>query len=86
MEAFLSDGLRTLLITLPIREMSERTPRWPGHVERIRPLVESGRFVEEMRAHCVVTPPDDLVALLARVRLRSTSCTSMPNRRGRGRF
>ncbi len=68
MEAFLSDGLRTLLATLPIRDMSERTLRWPGHVEAIRPLVASGRLVEELRARCVADPPDDLVALLVRVR------------------
>ena len=69
MEAFLSDGLRTLVTTIPgILDMSERTLRWPGHVERIRPLVDSGRFLDEMRAKCVADPPDDLVALLVRVR------------------
>ena len=33
MESFLSDGLRTLLFTLPrVRDMEEKTLRWPGHV------------------------------------------------------
>jgi len=68
MEAFLSDGLRTLMTTLPIRDMSERTLRWPGHVSAVQPLLASGRFLDEFRARCVTDPPDDLVALLVRVR------------------
>jgi lysine 6-dehydrogenase len=68
MEAFLSDGLRTLMTTLPIRDMSERTLRWPGHVAAIQPLLASGRLVDEFRARCVTEPPDDLVVLLVRVR------------------
>ena len=47
MESFLSDGLRTLLETMPeVPNMSERTLRWPGHVDAIRPLVASGRLVQ----------------------------------------
>jgi saccharopine dehydrogenase-like NADP-dependent oxidoreductase len=68
MEAFLSDGLRTLMTTLPIRDMSERTLRWPGHVVSIQPLLATGRFLEEFRSRCVTDPPDDLVVLLVRVR------------------
>jgi lysine 6-dehydrogenase len=69
MEAFLSDGLRTAIDTLPgVPNMSERTLRWPGHVEAVRPLIESGRFLEEMRARCVVEEPRDLVAMMVRVR------------------
>jgi saccharopine dehydrogenase-like NADP-dependent oxidoreductase len=68
MEAFLSDGLRTLMTTLPIRDMSERTLRWPGHVVSIQPLLATGRFLDEFRTRCVTDPPDDLVALLVRVR------------------
>ncbi|MBI1799818.1 MAG: hypothetical protein HYR73_09055 [Candidatus Eisenbacteria bacterium] len=69
MEAFYSDGLRTALSTLAeIPEMGEKTLRWPGHVEAVRPLVESGRFLEEFRARCSATPPADLVALLVRAR------------------
>jgi saccharopine dehydrogenase-like NADP-dependent oxidoreductase len=68
MEAFLSDGLRTLMWTLPIRDMSERTLRWPGHVASIQPLLATGRFLDEFRNRCVSDPPDDLVVLLVRVR------------------
>jgi saccharopine dehydrogenase-like NADP-dependent oxidoreductase len=64
MEAFLSDGLRTLLFTMPdVRDMEEKTLRWPGHVEQIRPLLASGRLVEEFRVQCVVQPPRDRVVM-----------------------
>src|SRR5439155_20257809 len=64
MEAFLSDGLRTLIDTHPeIRDMSEKTLRWPGHVEAIRPLLAEGRLVETIRARCTLDPPEDLVVL-----------------------
>lgn len=69
MEAFLSDGLRTALDTFPgVPVMEERTLRWPGHAEAVRPLVESGRFLAEFRAKCTVDEPRDLVAMLVRVR------------------
>ncbi|MBN1952204.1 MAG: saccharopine dehydrogenase NADP-binding domain-containing protein [Bacteroidales bacterium] len=45
LEAFNSDGLRTLIHTLPhIPNMKEKTLRYPGHVEYIRVLKESGFF------------------------------------------
>jgi len=69
MEAFYSDGLRTLIDTLPgVPAMGEKTLRWPGHVDAVKPLVESKRFVGEFRARCVVDEPRDLVALVVRVR------------------
>jgi lysine 6-dehydrogenase len=69
MEAFYSDGLRTLLETLPgVREMGEKTLRWPGHVAAVRPLVALGRLVDELRAQCEADPPRDLVALVVRLR------------------
>ena len=65
MESFLSDGLRTIIDTMPkVREMSQRTLRWPGHVEAVKPLVESGRFLDEFRARCIEYPPRDLVAMM----------------------
>ena len=71
MEAFLSDGLRTLLETLPeIPDMEEKTLRWPGHVESVQPLLREGRFVAEIRARCQSVPPRDLVVLLVRARWR----------------
>jgi saccharopine dehydrogenase-like NADP-dependent oxidoreductase len=69
MEVFLTDGLRTLLETLPgVPVMVERTLRWPGHVAAIRPLLDSGRLVEELGQRCRANPPRDLVVLRVRVR------------------
>jgi len=44
LEAFYSDGLRTLLKTLAgrVKTMYEKTLRWPSHVEKIRLLRELG--------------------------------------------
>lgn len=67
--AFYSDGLRTLMDTLPgVPEMGEKTLRWPGHVEAVQPLVAEGRLAEELRARCTLDPPEDLVVLLVRAR------------------
>jgi saccharopine dehydrogenase-like NADP-dependent oxidoreductase len=67
MEAFYSDGLRTLIHTLPgVREMGEMTLRWPGHVEAIQPLLQAGTLREELRARCTLDPPRDLVAMVVR--------------------
>jgi saccharopine dehydrogenase-like NADP-dependent oxidoreductase len=67
MEAFFSDGLRTALETLPdIRDLGEKTLRWPGHVEAIQPFLRAGRLRDELRARCTDDPPRDLVALVVR--------------------
>lgn len=44
MEAFLTDGLDTLLHTMRgrVKVMDEKTVRYPGHAERIRTLIETG--------------------------------------------
>lgn len=42
LEAFNTDGLRTLLYTLAVPEMKEKTLRYPGHAEKIRLLRETG--------------------------------------------
>lgn len=48
LEAFNSDGLRTIIHTMPdIPNMKEKTLRYPGHVEYIRVLKESGFFSED---------------------------------------
>jgi lysine 6-dehydrogenase len=45
LEAFNSDGLRSLIHTMPhIANMKEKTLRYPGHVEYIKVLRESGFF------------------------------------------
>jgi lysine 6-dehydrogenase len=42
LEAFVTDGLRTLLRTSRAPELMEKTLRWPGHAQRIRLLRDSG--------------------------------------------
>ena len=45
LESFNSDGLRTLCFTMPhIPNMKEKTLRYPGHVDKIRILRETGFF------------------------------------------
>jgi saccharopine dehydrogenase-like NADP-dependent oxidoreductase len=43
-EAFLTDGLRSLARTLKVPFMRERTLRWPGHADLIRDLHAIGMF------------------------------------------
>ncbi|MFU8796050.1 MAG: saccharopine dehydrogenase family protein [Dehalococcoidia bacterium] len=47
LEAFNTDGLRTLLKTVRIPNMKEKTLRYPGHSEYMRVLRESGFFDKE---------------------------------------
>jgi lysine 6-dehydrogenase len=48
LESFNSDGLRSIIYTMPhIPNMKEKTLRYPGHVEYVRVLKESGFFSEE---------------------------------------
>jgi lysine 6-dehydrogenase len=44
MEAFLTDGLATLLYTMKgrVRVMDEKTVRYPGHAQQIKTLIETG--------------------------------------------
>jgi len=45
LESFTTDGLRSILFTMPhIRNMKEKTLRYPGHAEYIRVLKECGFF------------------------------------------
>ncbi len=44
LEAFNSDGLRSLMWTLDVPNMKEKTLRYPGHAERMRMLRETGYF------------------------------------------
>ncbi len=48
LEAFNTDGLRSLLYTMPhIKNQREKTMRYPGHVDIILSLKESGFFSED---------------------------------------
>jgi lysine 6-dehydrogenase len=47
LEAFNSDGLRTLATTIDAPNMKEKTMRYPGHVERMKMLRDTGFFSKE---------------------------------------
>ena len=44
LEAFNSDGLRSLAITVPLPDMKEKTLRYPGHVALMRAFRDTGFF------------------------------------------
>lgn len=65
LEAFNTDGLRTLLRTMTVPDMVEKTMRYPGHAERMRMLRESGFFGEEaVETRAGAIRPIDLTAHL----------------------
>jgi saccharopine dehydrogenase-like NADP-dependent oxidoreductase len=47
LEAFNTDGLRTMARTLKVANMKEKTLRYPGHIEKMAVLRESGFFGTE---------------------------------------
>ncbi len=47
LEAFNTDGLRTLMQTIGAPNMKEKTLRYPGHIEKMLLLREAGFFSEE---------------------------------------
>ncbi|MEM0169992.1 MAG: saccharopine dehydrogenase C-terminal domain-containing protein, partial [Thermoplasmata archaeon] len=51
-ESFVSDGLRTLLKTIKIRDMFERTLRYPSHIDKIKMLRDLGYFSKEKIGNC----------------------------------
>jgi saccharopine dehydrogenase-like NADP-dependent oxidoreductase len=69
LEAFLTDGLRTLLRTVPARTMKEKTLRYPGHAAKMEILRESGFFDGaplELRGGTRVVPREVTERLLSR--------------------
>jgi saccharopine dehydrogenase-like NADP-dependent oxidoreductase len=47
LESFNTDGLRSILFTMPhIKNMKEKTLRYPGHVDLIKALIKGGFFSE----------------------------------------
>lgn len=66
LEAFYTDGLRTLLYTVKgVKEMWEKTLRYPGHAEKVRLLRDLGFFSsEEMMLNGVKIQPRKLTAKL----------------------
>lgn len=47
LEAFNSDGLRTLIKTIDAPNMKEKTLRYPGHIEKMAVLRETGFFSQQ---------------------------------------
>ena len=47
LEAFNTDGLRTLLHTMDIPNMKEKTLRYPGHAEKMKMLRDTGFFNQD---------------------------------------
>lgn len=65
LEAFNTDGLRTLLRTIEAPSMVEKTLRYPGHADRMRMLRETGFFgTEPIEAGAVRVRPRDVTAKL----------------------
>ncbi len=65
LEAFNSDGLRTLIQTVSCPDMVEKTLRYPGHIEKIRVLREMGLFsYEEININGQFIRPIDLTTRL----------------------
>lgn len=65
LEAFNTDGLRSLVRTIPAANMQEKTLRYPGHIELMRVLRETGYFgLEPVEVGGVRIRPRDLTAKL----------------------
>ncbi len=65
LEAFNTDGLRSLVRTIKAPNMTEKTLRYPGHIEKMRMLRETGFFSkEEMLVGGVKIRPLDLTSSL----------------------
>jgi len=75
LEAFFTDGLRTLLELDGVTNMTEKTMRWPGHLDQIAPYLVNGTLGDEIRRSCrdgrdlvvmVIDVDDTRVSLVAR--------------------
>ena len=65
LEAFYTDGLRSLADTLGVPNIREKTMRWPGHAELMRTLRHLGLFSHEhVKVGAARVRPIDLTAKL----------------------
>jgi saccharopine dehydrogenase-like NADP-dependent oxidoreductase len=65
LEAFNTDGLRTLIKTMAAPNMKEKTLRYPGHIEKMAMLRETGFFDEtEVEVNGMRIRPLDMTATL----------------------
>jgi len=65
LEAFNTDGLRTLLKTMKIPDMKEKTLRYPGHVQLMEVMRETGFFrTDPINIHGTEIRPLDVTAAI----------------------
>jgi lysine 6-dehydrogenase len=65
LEAFCTDGLRTLIYTLDVPNMDEKTLRFPGHAEKMKVLRDTGFFrTDTVNINGMEVRPRDLAAKL----------------------
>ena len=66
LESFNSDGLRSIIYTMPhIPNMKEKTLRYPGHVEYVKVLKESGFFdTQKIEVNGTMVSPLDFTSKL----------------------
>jgi len=66
LEAFNTDGLRSLLVTMrQVPDMVEKTLRYPGHIDHVRLLRDAGFFsVDPIRIAGVEVRPIDVTAAI----------------------
>ncbi len=70
LEGFISDGLRTLLRNVKVRNMRELTLRWPGHIRGMKLLRDLGLMDKDLiKVDDVVVRPSDVLAKLFEVKL-----------------
>jgi lysine 6-dehydrogenase len=65
LEAFNTDGLRTMALTMKVPNMKEKTLRYPGHIEKMAVLRETGFFrTDPIEVDGVKIRPLDVTAKL----------------------
>ncbi|MCS7108509.1 MAG: saccharopine dehydrogenase C-terminal domain-containing protein [Sulfolobales archaeon] len=65
LEGFVSDGLRTLIRNIDVRNMREITLRWPGHIESMKLLRDLGLMSKDLiRVGDSYVRPSELLAKL----------------------
>jgi len=65
LKTFNTDGLRSLLKTMKIPNMKEKTMRYPGHIDYIKMLREAGFFqTEDMNVNGIKIKPINLTSTL----------------------
>lgn len=65
LEAFNTDGLRSIATTLKVPNMKEKTLRYPGHIDLMRAMRDTGLFsLEPINVNGVTVRPRDVTAAL----------------------